>query len=102
MGAHTTADDAGRYRDEADLEEWRRRDPVDRVRRHLQAADAWSQEWEDATTMAAVAEIEAAVARAETLEPFGPGAAFDRVFARPTADLEAQRAAMLRDHRGGS
>ena len=100
MGAHTTADDAGRYRDDESLEYWRRRDPVDRVRRHLQETGSWSQEWEDAATAAAAADIEAAVARAEAVEPFGPGAAFDRVFARPTADLEEQRAELLRD-RGG-
>jgi pyruvate dehydrogenase E1 component alpha subunit len=100
MGAHTTADDAGRYRDDESLEDWRRRDPVDRVRRHLQGAGSWTQHWEDEVTTAAAADIEAAVARAEGLGPFGPGAAFDRVFARPTADLEAQRAALLRD-RGG-
>jgi pyruvate dehydrogenase E1 component alpha subunit len=100
MGAHTTADDAGRYRDDESLQDWRRRDPVDRVRRHLLEAGSWSQEWEDEVTAAAAADIEAAVAAAEGLAPFGPGAAFDRVFARPTADLETQRAALLRD-RGG-
>jgi len=100
MGAHTTADDAGRYRDDETLQDWRRRDPVDRVRRHLQEAGSWSQEWEDEVTAAAAADIEAAVAAAEGLAPFGPGAAFDRVFARPTPDLETQRAALLRDGGG--
>ena len=100
MGAHTTADDAGRYRDDESLQDWRRRDPVDRVRRHLQEAGSWSQEWEDEVTAAAAADIEAAVAAAEGLTPFGPGAAFDRVFARPTPDLEAQRVALLRDGGG--
>lgn len=97
MGAHTTADDAGRYRAEDTLDEWRLRDPVDRVRRHLQATEAWSEAWEHDVVSTAAAEIEAAVARAEGLAPFGPGAAFDRTYARPTADLEAQRTALLRD-----
>ncbi|HEX5630171.1 MAG TPA: pyruvate dehydrogenase (acetyl-transferring) E1 component subunit alpha [Acidimicrobiia bacterium] len=95
IGPHTTADDAGRYRDDADVEEWRRRDPLDRVRLHLQSESAWTEDWEAEVTATATAEIEAAVGRAEALAPFGPGAAFDRAYARPTAPLEAQRTALL-------
>jgi pyruvate dehydrogenase E1 component alpha subunit len=102
MAPHTTADDAGRYRDEGSLEEWRHRDPLARVRRHLQAAGSWSEEWEHEVVTTAAAEIEAAVGRAEALAPFGPGAAFDRMFARPTAVLEAQRAALLGDGEAGA
>jgi pyruvate dehydrogenase E1 component alpha subunit len=35
MSNHTTADDASRYREPAELEQWRRRDPILRVRRYL-------------------------------------------------------------------
>ena len=97
MGPHTTADDAGRYRDDDTLEGWRRRDPIERVRRHLEAAGAWTEAWEHEVVTTAAVEIEAAVERAETLAPFGPGAAFDRMFARPTAPLEAQRVAASDD-----
>ncbi len=37
MGAHTTSDDPTRYRPREQEEHWRRRDPIDRLRRHLQA-----------------------------------------------------------------
>jgi 2-oxoisovalerate dehydrogenase E1 component alpha subunit len=37
MGPHSTADDAGRYRDEASVEAWRARDPIERFRRWLLA-----------------------------------------------------------------
>lgn len=97
MGAHTTADDAGRYRDDATLAAWKLRDPIDRMRRHLQTDGSWSEAWEQELIAAASAEIETAVARAEGLAPFGPGAAFDRVFARPSAHIESQRAELLRD-----
>jgi len=91
MGPHTTADDAGRYRPDGDVEEWRRKDPIDRVRRYLLAADAWSEAWEGEVLEAAAADIEAAVERAEALEPFPPDGMLDRMFARPTGILEAQR-----------
>jgi pyruvate dehydrogenase E1 component alpha subunit len=35
MGAHTTSDDPTRYRVEAELEQWRLKDPVERVKAHL-------------------------------------------------------------------
>lgn len=97
MGAHTTADDAGRYREDSTLAAWKLRDPIDRVRKYLQANGAWSEEWEQELIAAASAEIETAAARAEGLAPFGPGAAFDRAFARSSAHLEVQRAELLRD-----
>ncbi|MFB6117920.1 thiamine pyrophosphate-dependent dehydrogenase E1 component subunit alpha [Halosegnis sp.] len=34
-GAHTTADDPSEYRDETDVEQWRRVDPIDRLERFL-------------------------------------------------------------------
>lgn len=36
MGAHTTADDPTKYRNAADVEVWRRRDPIDRLRTLLE------------------------------------------------------------------
>ncbi|QGQ20647.1 pyruvate dehydrogenase (acetyl-transferring) E1 component subunit alpha [Cellulomonas sp. JZ18] len=35
MGAHTTSDDPTRYRSREQEEHWRRRDPIDRLRRYL-------------------------------------------------------------------
>lgn len=40
MAAHTNADDAGRYRDDAELAAWRDRDPIDRVAKLLRAEGA--------------------------------------------------------------
>lgn len=36
MGAHTTSDDPTRYRDASEVEEWRAKDPIDRVRIYLE------------------------------------------------------------------
>jgi 2-oxoisovalerate dehydrogenase E1 component alpha subunit len=35
MGHHTTSDDATRYRDEAEVEAWRAKDPIERLRRWM-------------------------------------------------------------------
>src|SRR5919197_2292621 len=50
IGAHTTSDDASRYRDDAAVEAWRARDPIERYRRWLVSAghadDAFAAECE--------------------------------------------------------
>ncbi|WP_394850636.1 thiamine pyrophosphate-dependent dehydrogenase E1 component subunit alpha [Pendulispora brunnea] len=35
IGAHSTSDDPTRYRSEAEVEAWKKKDPLDRLRRHL-------------------------------------------------------------------
>ena len=102
MAPHTTTDDAGRYRAGEDVEEWRTQDPIERVREYLKGAGAWNQAWEDDVSARAAADIEAAVERAESLTPLSPDAMFDRMYARPTAVLEAQRRAVFRDEGGGA
>jgi len=97
MGPHTTTDDAGRYRSDAEVEEWRTRDPIDRVRSYLRSQDGWDEAWEQETALAAGEEIEAAVAAAETLEPFDPAAMFDRMYAEPTTAMDRQRGILRRD-----
>ncbi len=41
MGAHTTSDDPTRYRIADEVEVWRARDPIDRLRRHLESEGLW-------------------------------------------------------------
>jgi pyruvate dehydrogenase E1 component alpha subunit len=48
MGAHTTSDDPTKYRLSAELEEWRGKDPIERVKAYLLAAGAIDQAWLDA------------------------------------------------------
>ena len=45
MGAHTTSDDPGKYRTAAEEDEWRAKDPIERVRAYLLAAGAIDQAW---------------------------------------------------------
>ncbi len=91
IGAHTSADDAGRYRTEESTTDWRSRDPLERVRLYLEAHNAWDQPWEDQVVAGASEQVEAAVAEAEALTPFDAGEIFDAVFAEPTAPLAEQR-----------
>jgi len=67
VGPHTTADDPGRYRDPAEADEWRRRDPLERVRIFLSEREAWTREWQDQIEEEAGNEIDRAVGLAEGL-----------------------------------
>ncbi len=101
VGPHTTADDPGRYRDDGEVEAWRRRDPLERVRRHLEAAGEWDPGWQRQLEDEAAADLEAAVAEAEALEPPGPDDVFGGMFAALPAHLAEQRRLLARDRGEG-
>ncbi len=95
VGAHTTADDPGRYRDPAEEAVWRDRDPIDRVRRFLELEQQWTPEWQAELEKESTEAIELAIAQAEELDPLEAGDMFDRMFATPTTQLERQRRMLL-------
>ena len=67
VGPHTTADDPTRYRDEEEVEMWRQRDPLERVRLLLEKAGGWDQAWQDVMEQSSSEVIEAAVVWAESV-----------------------------------
>ncbi len=90
MGPHTTADDPGRYRTDEEVAEWEKRDPLDRIRRLLELADAWSPEWQEDLEARASETIEEAVAWAEALPEPSFEDMINRMFFTPTAPLLEQ------------
>lgn len=44
LGAHTTADDPTVYRDDEEVKEWEKKDPIDRLYKYLVEHDMWSEE----------------------------------------------------------
>lgn len=92
VGAHTTTDDAGRYRRDDEVDEWRHRDPLLRVRLYLAANDAWDEPWQQEIEAAEAQNIEDAVAAAEALEPLSASEIFDAMYATPTTQVAAQQA----------
>ena len=92
MGPHTTADDPTRYRDPAELEVWRERDPIDRLARHLRDAGVLGDAEESdvqADAAAAAAELRAGCL---ALGDPAPLSVFDHVYAGPHRTLDRQRA----------
>ena len=91
IGPHTTADDPGRYRDADETEQWTARDPLVRVRRHLEREGAWDETWQEQIEETASREVEEAVAAAERLDPFTTAEVFSGMFAEPTPQLREQQ-----------
>jgi pyruvate dehydrogenase E1 component alpha subunit len=94
MAAHTTSDDPTRYRPAAELDAWRQRDPIDRLRIHLVnegiADESFLEELEREADE--LGELVRAGVRAMPDPP--PGAMFDNVYAEPHPEIDAQRAEM--------
>lgn len=95
MGAHTTADDPTKYRDNAELEEWRGRDPLLRVQRYLQHHGQWTEAWEHQILEECTAEVEQAMAEAAAVPSPPPQDMFHYMYATMTPQLIEQEAALL-------
>ncbi|SDM57023.1 pyruvate dehydrogenase E1 component alpha subunit [Halogranum gelatinilyticum] len=93
QGAHTTADDPSRYRDEdPDIPEWRKRDPLERYEEYLREQGVVDDEFVESVYDEADEELAAAVKEAESVEDPDPEDIFDFVFADLPPQLEDQKA----------
>ncbi len=91
MGAHTTSDDPSRYRLAADLEAWKLKDPVERLKAYLYKQQLVDQEF--FADLDAASDALAAGLRAGCLDLPDPPplSVFDNVTAAANPLLEAQR-----------
>jgi len=96
IGAHTTADDPTRYRDQAEIEFWKTKDPIVRFKRFLLQRDLLTEEQDQHLLEEIEEEINQAVTAAEAMPPPAPDSFFDHTFASPTARMEKQREDLLR------
>ncbi len=65
MGVHTTADDPTRYRSEKDVELWKKKDPIERLRKYLEARKILNKRIEANIANEAEVEIDNAIKEAE-------------------------------------
>ncbi|MFC9773302.1 MULTISPECIES: thiamine pyrophosphate-dependent dehydrogenase E1 component subunit alpha [unclassified Pseudarthrobacter] len=92
MQAHTNADDDTRYRESAEVAEWRAKDPVNRMRTYLTGQGILDDDGE--ARIRATAEAVAAQLREGLSEdvPVDPQELFRHVFAQQTPQLKEQSA----------
>ena len=95
LADHTTADDASRYRDDAEVSRHWPEEPLIRLRAYLAEIGRWAKHDEERLLAETAAEIDAAASAYLAAKPQRPESIFDYTFARLPADLAAQRAAAL-------
>jgi pyruvate dehydrogenase E1 component alpha subunit len=91
LGPHSTSDDPRRYRTDAELQTWKDKDPLARLKHELLTAGALTEADDAALWETTRKEVVAVFTSAEETAPIDPLTLFDDVFARRTPQLDAQR-----------
>jgi len=97
LGDHTTADDASRYRPQAELEEWEGRDPILRLRRYLYEQDLWDDDQEAVLLEEATSWVDGQVKILEEMEPQAPEEIFTSMYAAMPPHVAEQMQALVEE-----
>jgi pyruvate dehydrogenase E1 component subunit alpha len=90
MGAHSSSDDASRYRDPALCNAWRKKDPIERLKRYLVHHKVMKEKDDEEVRKECADELQAAIEAAEKVGPPAVSTMFDDVFEQRTPQLEEQ------------
>jgi pyruvate dehydrogenase E1 component alpha subunit len=101
MLMHTTADDPTRYRDDGEVEAWKKKDPLIRFKTYLSHKKIWDDKKQGNLEAELKNEIDKTVKKFESHEQFRPDAPFDYVFEKPSKALEEQRQDFLSHLKNG-
>lgn len=97
MHDHTTADDASRYREKAEVEEAWKREPIIRTRKFLESRGWWDERREVKLVTECRAAVDAAVEDYLAMDPPDPASLmFDHLYAELPKSMDAQRAMAAR------
>jgi pyruvate dehydrogenase E1 component alpha subunit len=96
IGAHTTADDPTRYRDPAEVEAWRAKDPIARFQKFLTERGLLNEGRVQQVVEEVEEEVNEAVQIAEAMPPMAPDSFFDYTMAELSPRLKEQHADLLR------
>lgn len=91
IGAHSTSDDPTRYRSDEEVEAWKKKDPVDRLRKYLVLRGLMDDARDAALEKELQDEISPAIKAVEELPPPPRASLFEDVYATPTWNLVEQR-----------
>ncbi len=91
IGAHSTSDDPTRYRTDAEVSAWQKKDPLDRLRRHVVLLGLTDDARDTALDDELNLEIAAAVKEVEDLPPPDRASMFEDVYETLPWNLREQR-----------
>jgi pyruvate dehydrogenase E1 component alpha subunit len=90
MGAHTTSDDPTRYRDADEVEMWKDRDPLLRVKRYLDSVSTPQSFYDELEVEAEVLADRIRTGTRNLPDP-SPAVIFDNVYAEPHPLVDEER-----------
>ena len=89
MSMHTTSDDPTKYREDSEVEAWKKRDPIARLGAYLRAKGLWDDSKENALKDEQLKSIDEALAKADEFKP-DPDSVFKNVYSQMPKILEEQ------------
>lgn len=95
LGDHTTADDASRYRSRDEVEQWMKKDPIERLKKYMEKRGLWNRSNDHAVHAEAKEKVEQAVCEEESLAPPDPRDIFRFTFHELTTELNNQMEGFL-------
>src|SRR5438132_2522344 len=72
LGDHTTADDASRYWSRDEVEQWRKKDPIERLKKYMEKEGLWNKSYDQGVCSEAKEKVEQAVHEQENFPPSDP------------------------------
>ncbi|MEM0350122.1 MAG: pyruvate dehydrogenase (acetyl-transferring) E1 component subunit alpha [Candidatus Caldarchaeum sp.] len=91
IGPHTTADDPSRYRTDEEVEMWRRKDPISRLRNHLIKRGLWSMDEDEKLWQTTEETIRKTIEECENIPPLPPESILKDVYASEPWHLAEER-----------
>jgi pyruvate dehydrogenase E1 component alpha subunit len=76
MSDHTTADDASRYRTVEEVEAWKPKDPILRLKLFMESKGLWTEKYQEELDAKSKAAVDEAEKKAESVAPPAPGDMF--------------------------
>jgi pyruvate dehydrogenase E1 component alpha subunit len=95
LGDHTTADDASRYRSREEVEQWKKKDPIERLRRYMEQQGLWSKSYEQTVRLETKEQVERAVREEESFPPPDPADMFRFTYQEMPPELGEQMESFL-------
>ena len=96
MGPHSTSDDPNRYRTKEEMEDWRKKDPIERFRSYLEKKGYWSKEYEESLRNEIDIELNQAIREQEAVGEPDLKTMFDDVYSAMPNQIKEQYAEELK------
>ena len=88
---HTTSDDALKYRKQSEVNKWKKKDPIIRLKKYMIKKKMFTDRYEKEVRRKAEKIIDDAVVKAESIKPIKPEEIFNYTYEKLTPDLKEQQ-----------